>query len=731
MIQLAEKMQRINNLIETLNTDQYKAATAQPGHQLIIAGAGSGKTLTLVCRIAWIHCALDCPLPRILAVTFTNKAANTIKKRIQSSLDVSIHSAWIGTFHSICHKLLRQYHYEFKINQHFQIIDQDDQLRLIKKIQQELNIDEKTTPSRKTQFYINQQKENAIRASQSGEATADFNTADMQEVYTQYEEICQQSDLIDFNELILKVTETLQKTPALAKQFQNQFQYILVDEFQDTNHLQYTLIQLLSGEKTAISVVGDDDQSIYSWRGARVDHILSFANDFPDVTTTRLEQNYRSTAHILEAANALISHNKNRLGKTLWTDAQKGDPITIFNAINEQEEARYLVDSILNNQQHGIANADHAILYRSNAQSRVIEEHLARAGIHYVVYGGLRFFERAEIKDSLAYLRLIINSDDNQAFERIVNVPARQIGHASIEKLRLIAKEHQISLWQAIAFSEQTQSPLPARARAALNEFTTLITTLKEKMLLTSASELTEMCLQSSGLIQLQEKHAPETAKTKLENMQELINAISQYEQDNNEMSTALLLAQFISDTTLETHRESESEPTDSVQLMTLHTAKGLEFHTVFLTGMEEGLFPHKRSIVDQRELEEERRLCYVGLTRAETKLHITHAEYRRLYNQENYQRPSRFLNEIPAEHCVRTNSHDRPTSISTPTHTPLPPSTNRVPWRLGTHVNHPKFGFGIILNFEGQGKTGRVQVRFQHHGTKWLLIDYANLTSA
>ncbi|MEC8882221.1 MAG: 3'-5' exonuclease [Pseudomonadota bacterium] len=721
-------MQKINDLIQTLNEAQYKAATANPGHQLIIAGAGSGKTLTLVCRIAWIHSAFDCPLSRILAVTFTNKAANTIKNRIQDALNIPMYSAWIGTFHSICHKLLRQYHYEFKINQHFQIIDQEDQLRLIKKIQQELKIDEKITPARKTQYFINQQKENALRASNTKQEH--HYNLDMQLVYERYETLCRQSDLFDFNELILKVTETLSQQPELAKQFQNQFQYILIDEFQDTNCLQYTLIKQLAGEQTSISVVGDDDQSIYSWRGAKVDHILSFENDFPNVTTTRLEQNYRSTKHILEAANSLIANNSNRLGKTLWTDSEKGELITIFNAVNEQEEARYLVDNILNNQQNDISLTSQAILYRSNAQSRVIEEHLTRAGISYVVYGGLRFFERAEIKDSLAYLRLIVNPNDNQAFERIVNVPARQIGQASIEKLRQIARTNQISLWQSIILSDQEKNLLPTRTLQALKMFAEQIDTLREKMTHTSASELAEICLQTTGLIQLQEKQPPETAKTKLENMQELINAICQYEKDNNDLSPSLLLAKFISETTLDTHKDDKSESNDNVQLMTLHSAKGLEFHTVFLTGMEEGLFPHKRSITEQRELEEERRLCYVGLTRAKVKLHITHAEYRRLYNQENYQRPSRFLNEIPTEHCTRTaNQMAQSASYSTqPYESFIPEQHDHTPWRLGAHVNHAKFGFGVVLNFEGQGKTGRVQVKFQNHGVKWLLIDYANL---
>ena len=723
-------MQKVNQLIENLNEAQYKATTADPGHQLIIAGAGSGKTLALVCRIAWLHSAFNTPFSRILAVTFTNKAANTIKQRIQSALDTPIQSAWIGTFHSICHRLLRQYHYDFKISQHFQIIDQEDQLRIIKKIMQTAQIDDKVFPPKKVQYAINQQKEHGRRAQHcSAEDFAHQNQ--LCEIYQRYETYCQQSDLVDFNELILKVVETMTHNPSVAAQFQNQFQYILIDEFQDTNQLQYQLIKCIAGQSNFISVVGDDDQSIYSWRGARVDHILSFAKDFPEVTTIRLEQNYRSTGHILAAANTVIANNSNRLGKTLWTKAEPGERITIFNGLNEQEEARYCIDHIISNQRHGAQYQDHAILYRSNAQSRVLEEHMTRAGINYRIYGGLRFFERAEIKDSLAYLRLIVNPHDDQAFERIVNVPARSIGQTSIEKLRQLATEHGVSLWQAIAMSGQYPQRIPPRTTKALTAFADLINALAEKSQQLSASELAEHCMQTTGLIQLQEKQHPENAKTKLENMQELINAISQYEQSHSELNTAMTIAQFISDTTLDTHREDKEEQ-DSVQLMTLHSAKGLEFHTVFLTGMEEGLFPHKLSLTDERELEEERRLCYVGLTRARNKLHITHAEYRRMYNQESYQRPSRFLTEIPIENCDRINSNfgqQTVQNIRLAQENSNPESTST--WRLGSHVKHAKFGYGVVMNAEGSGSTGRIQVNFAEHGCKWLLTDYAKLESA
>ncbi len=723
-------MQKVNQLIENLNPAQHEAATAKPGHQLIIAGAGSGKTLTLVCRIAWIHSIFQVPLSRILAVTFTNKAATTIKRRIESTIDASIQSAWIGTFHSICHRLLRQYHYDFKISQHFQIIDQEDQLRIIKKLMQEHRIDEKITPPRKAQYYINQQKEFARRADAEVDIQHD-SQIQLREIYQHYEQFCQKSDLFDFNELILKVVETLESNPSVAQQLQNQFKYILIDEFQDTNQLQYRLIKRIAGSENYISVVGDDDQSIYSWRGARVDHILSFERDFPDVNAIKLEQNYRSTGNILAAANDLIANNPNRLGKTLWTQADPGEKITIFNATNEQEEARYLIDNINSNRQNNLKLTHQAILYRSNAQSRVIEEHLARAGISYIVYGGLRFFERSEIKDSLAYMRLIVNHHDNQAFERIVNVPPRAIGQASIDKLRQVARTFNVSLWQAIIISSEQNDLLPSRTLKALQDFSGIITTLAEKLAHTNASELTEICLQSTGLIQLQEKQHPENAKTKLENMQELINAISQYEHDNPELNTTMTLAKFISDTTLDTHKDQDQEQQDSVQLMTLHSAKGLEFHTVFLTGMEEGLFPHKLSLVDEKELEEERRLCYVGVTRAKVKLHITHAEYRRIYNQENYQRPSRFLNELPADTCSRisnTHSHNSNQAYQHSAIRSMNSSMQKSPWRLGDHVKHERFGFGVVLNAEGQGETGRVQVKFSDHGVKWLLTDYAKL---
>jgi DNA helicase-2/ATP-dependent DNA helicase PcrA len=722
-------MEKVNKLLENLNEAQYQATTADPGHQLIIAGAGSGKTLALVCRIAWIHSAFSVPFSRILAVTFTNKAANTIKQRVQTALDASVQTAWIGTFHSICHRLLRQYHYDFGINQHFQIIDQEDQLRIIKKLMQASQIDDKIYPAKKVQYAINQQKEAGRRARDC--SAEDFAyQGEVVNIYQQYETYCQQSDLIDFNELILKVVETLSTNPNVATRFQDQFRYILIDEFQDTNHLQYQLIKCIAGQKNYISVVGDDDQSIYSWRGARVDHILSFANDYPDVTTIRLEQNYRSTGHILAAANTVIANNSNRLGKTLWTNADPGEKITVFNGLNEQEEARYCVDHIMSNHRTGAEYQQHAILYRSNAQSRVLEEHLTRAGISYRIYGGLRFFERAEIKDSLAYLRLIINPHDDQAFERIVNVPARAIGQASVDKLRLLAREHNVSLWQAITMGAQDPQRLAPRTRKSLETFAEMIQDLSEKCQHLKASELAELCMQTSGLIQLQEKQHPENAKTKLENMQELISAISQYEQNHSELNTAMTIAQFISDTTLDTHRD-ESEQQDSVQLMTLHSAKGLEFHTVFLTGMEEGIFPHKLSQSDERELEEERRLCYVGLTRAKHKLHITHAEYRRLYNQENYQRPSRFLTEIPVEHCERINSDHTQQATQSIRLANMSDQIGNSPWRLGSHVKHPTFGYGVVMNAEGSGSTGRIQVNFVEHGNKWLLTDYAKLEPA
>lgn len=716
-------------LTHHLNDAQKQAVTESPRHQLIIAGAGSGKTRVLVHRIAWLHHINQIPTYNILAVTFTNKAANSIKSRVEELLQGAVHGMWLGTFHSVCHRLLRMYHKDFGIAPEFQVIDADDQLRMIKSIQKSFQLDDKAYPAKKTQYYISQQKEAGIRASQNAAHDDEYH-ANLHRVYQEYEKTCVASHLVDFDELILLVVENLTHNEPLRTRLQGQFRHILIDEFQDTNQLQYQFVKLLNGERNFITVVGDDDQSIYSWRGAQVDNILNFADHFPNVQTIRLEQNYRSSACILNAANAVIANNNKRLGKNLWTDAQSGDKVILFTAYNEAEEARYIIDTIQHNCQKDYHHGDHAILYRSNAQSRVLEEHLSRANIPYIVYGGLRFFERAEIKDALAYLRLATNHDDNQAFERIINTPTRGLGLASLDKIKQVQRQHGISMWEASKMCLQKDtSPLSPRTQNALLGFLQKISQLQEKGHNLGLSEWFELIVQSSDLIAHQHKNDPEQAKNKLENLQELLNAVSQYEHDHPQENTLLLASHFIADVTLDTRNPNAKEKSADrcVQLMTLHAAKGLEFDCVFLTGMEEGLFPHKMALYDGREIEEERRLCYVGMTRARKNLHITHAEYRRIYNQENYQRPSRFLQEIPAEFLNPYNQNGSNAS-SYQTTTQSSGQTQKNTWKLGQTVKHPSFGYGVVLSYEGHGSDARVQVRFENGGVKWLVAEYAKL---
>ena len=705
-------------LLKDLNPEQQQAVNAPPGHQLIIAGAGSGKTRVLVHRIAWLTHIWNIPTHAILAVTFTNKAAQSIRTRAEGLAASRLHGLWLGTFHSICHRLLRQFHSQFKIHEQFQVIDQDDQLRLIKKTQQLLNIDEKIYPAKKTQHFINHMKDQAMRA---GNAQSEHHDDPLVQVYSAYENTCRESNIVDFSELLLRTVEEIKQNSSLRSQLQNIFRFILIDEFQDTNQLQYQLIKLLAGSSNHVTVVGDDDQSIYSWRGAQVENIRAFSQDFQPAQTTRLEQNYRSTQHILTAANQLIAHNNNRLGKNLWTEHQHGEKIELYAARNEIQEAEYIVEHIRQGQNQQISYGENAVLYRSNAQSRVIEEQLARSGIPYVIYGGLRFFERVEIKDSLAYLRLLINPDDNQAFERIINIPSRRIGPASLEKLRQTSIQSQQSLWQSAQQHAQSGSN-PTRYQLALQSFLGIFESLRSDIENYPLSELLEKIIQSANLIHHIEKQYPENAKNKLENIQELILALQQFEQNMSDLPTSKQAAHFIADITLDNRnpRNKQEDADSCVQLMTLHTAKGLEFKQVFLTGLEEGLFPHKMALQDGRDLEEERRLCYVGMTRAMSKLHLSYAECRRLYQQDSYQRRSRFIDELPKEQIQQSHNPYDPLQQDAP--------DNQSSWNLGSNVRHPRFGEGVILNIEGSGAQCRIQVRFHQAGVKWLLAEYAKL---
>lgn len=719
-----------------LNEAQQQAVLAPMEHILIIAGAGSGKTRVLAERIAWLIQEKGLSPHSLFAVTFTNKAAAEMRSRIEQRLNFPVQNLWIGTFHSLAHRLLRIHHEKIGLPAGFQILDADDQLRLIKRIHKALNLDEEKWPPKQTQWFIKSQKDEG-RRSQNIVPETDFFTQTLNKVYSAYEAACQQSGLVDFDELLLSAYELLLQNPEILEHYQNRFQTILVDEFQDTNTLQYRWLKLLAGSTGKMMAVGDDDQSIYSFRGAKVENMHSLMKDFPNIQVIRLEQNYRSTGLILKAANAIISNNQNRLGKTLWTQGDPGEPLLVYTAFNEIDEARYIVDRIQSYHQQGIRYQDMAILYRSNAQSRVLEEQCLKANLPYRIYGGQKFFERAEVKDALAYLRLIVNRDDDSAFERVVNTPTRGIGQTTLTLLRETARANQQSLWKtAIALIEYQE--ISARAASSLLDFLRLIDTLATKTEALSLSEQTDYVIQTSGLLAHFQKDKTEKGQARVENLKELVTATQEFKPDEhltgeiqNSTHPFPELHRFLTQITLETSASLENNAfTDSIQLMTLHAAKGLEFQVVFLCGLEEGLFPHQLSLQESHQLEEERRLCYVGITRSRKKLHLSYAETRRLYGYEKLQRPSRFLSELPAD-CIQEVRASRPFSQSNqPTRSFNSLGTiDQSPYKIGQAVQHPKFGYGVILSYEGSGEHLRLQVKFRNGETKWLVAQYANLS--
>lgn len=710
--------------LKGLNEQQQAAVTAPLGHLLVLAGAGSGKTRVLVNRIAWLVEQAGLSPHAILAVTFTNKAAGEMKERLSHLLHEPLHGLWVGTFHGLCHRFLRRHFQEANLPEQFHILDSDDQARMIKRVLATLNLDTEQWPIKQAQAFINSQKDEGLRAHQV-QVAAYGPGRTLVRIYAAYEQACQQAGVVDFAELMLKTVELLRNNPQLLSQYQARFQALLVDEFQDTNTIQYVWIRLLTAGHTAVMVVGDDDQSIYGWRGAKIENIQRFAEDFAPVTTIRLEQNYRSTSTILQAANALIAHNQNRLGKALWTTGQTGDKVLLFSAFNELEEARFVAERIALELQQGFAPNDIAVLYRSNAQSRVLEEALLRAEIAYRIYGGVRFFERAEIKDTLAYLRLIVNPLDDAAFERVINFPTRGIGEKTLDEIRHQARATQQSLWQ-VACQILEHKQLPARAASALNQFMTLIEQLRQQTVALSLDEQIQAVLNQSGLYTHFAKIKNDQGTSKLENLQELINAAKQfrYEQDNTE--TMPLLIAFLAHASLEAGELQASQHERYVHMMTLHAAKGLEFPLVFLVGMEEGVFP---AAPEPSRIEEERRLCYVGMTRAMQKLIISYAEIRRKYGREEYHQPSRFLRELPLELVDEIRSKAR-FQMPMAKKQPSLATNHDSGLRLGQFVMHQKFGQGTVLAIEGSGARTRVQVRFNdEHGTKWLVVAYANLS--
>ncbi len=716
-------MDDVSTILDSLNEAQREAVGAPPGHMRVLAGAGSGKTRVLIHRIAWLIGVEGVSPQSILAVTFTNKAAGEMRARLEPMLRVPARALWVGTFHGIAHRLLRLHFKEAKLPQAFQIIDSDDQYRLVRRTLKNLEMDEQRWPPRQMQGFINSCKEAAERPRDLAD-TGDYARSQMIRVYQAYESARESAGLVDFPELLLRAYETCRDNADLLAHYRRRFSHILVDEFQDTNALQYGWIRLLAGDSGKVFIVGDDDQSIYSWRGARVDNILRFEEDFKNTATVRLEQNYRSTGTILGAANGLIGHNLTRLGKELWTAGADGEPIDIYAAFNEYDEAQHVVTRIQNWIADGGKRSDIAILYRSNAQSRVLEERLIAAEISYRIYGGQKFFERAEIKDALAYMRLLQSRSDDAAFERIVNTPTRGIGATTVDKIRSHARAGAMSLWQA-AF-DLAENGLPARAGKMVMAFIELIDTLDAEIEGMALHEIAEKVIVTTGLKAHHGKGGDEKAEGRKENLDELVSAARAYAADDDD--TMDEITQFLAYASLEAGENQAGEWDESVQLMTLHSAKGLEFPLVFMVGLEEGLFPHQRSVDDDNGLEEERRLCYVGMTRAMEKLHISHAEVRRLHGSENLCAPSRFLREIPADFLREVRPQ---AGISQPVFRPgsIAKSEQRAAGlSLGQRVAHKKFGQGTVLAFEGDGARARIQVNFDGVGSKWLIAGYAKL---
>jgi DNA helicase-2/ATP-dependent DNA helicase PcrA len=715
----------VSNLLNDLNPAQRAAVAAPLGPTLVLAGAGSGKTRVLTHRVAWLAQAENISPHGILAVTFTNKAAGEMRSRIEAMLDVRGAPLWIGTFHGIAHRLLRIHWRDAKLPQSFQIMDSDDQVRAIRKILKAQAIDDSRWVPKEVAWFINARKDEGQRPRDLGRDT-DPNRQMLAHIYELYERYCEQAGIVDFAELLLRAYELWQEHPSLLAHYRERFQHVLIDEFQDTNSIQYNWLRALAGTTGMPFAVGDDDQSIYRWRGARVENLHQFRRDFPRTELFRLEQNYRSSGNILAAANALISHNGNRLGKELWTSADHGTPVRVYAAYNERDEAAFVLARIRDWVANGGRRSECAILYRSNAQSRVLEEALLAARIPYRVYGGLRFFERAEVKDALAYLRLIFNRADDASFERIVNVPARGIGQKSIETVRSYAKDNACTLWEAAAASIKE---LGTRLGQSLFSFLSLIDELAKAITKLPLGAQVELVIQRSGLITHYAQDRSERGEARVENLKELINAAAAYEpRASDDDSTPL--ATFLAHAVLESGEDQASEWEDCVQMMTLHSAKGLEFPLVFLCGMEEGLFPHQRSATDLASLEEERRLCYVGTTRAMRQLYFTHAETRRMNGVDSRCSRSRFLAEIPGELIEEVRPRIQ---LSRPMYQVRPSRFEDTDesagnLRLGQRVRHGKFGEGVVLDVEGQGSHARVQVNFEREGAKWLVLAYAKL---
>jgi DNA helicase-2/ATP-dependent DNA helicase PcrA len=715
------------NLLERLNEPQLAAVTLPPQHALILAGAGSGKTRVLTTRLAWLISTGQVSPQGVLAVTFTNKAAKEMLARLSAMLPINVKGMWVGTFHGLCNRMLRAHYRDAGLPQLFQILDSADQLSAVKRMLKSLNVDDEKFPPRELCWFINAQKEAGLRPA-AVEAWDDW-TRRRIELYEAYETQCQKEGVVDFAELLLRCYELLERNEPLRRHYQERFRHILVDEFQDTNKLQYRWLKLLAGEGAALFCVGDDDQSIYAFRGADVGNMRDFEREFKVTNLIRLEQNYRSHGNILDAANAIIQNNPSRLGKNLWTEAGAGEPLRVHESYSDGDEARFIVDEVKALANDGHARAEIALLYRSNAQSRALEHALFNAGIPYRVYGGLRFFERAEIKHALAYLRLIANADDDTAFARVVNFPTRGIGARTLEQLADVAKAQGASLHAAI--------PQVAGAGGAkLTAFAALIVKLREASSL-PLPELVEHVLDLSGL-RTHYQHEKE-GQERLANLDELVNAASSFVAEEGRIAEegelSADLAAFLAHAALEAGEHQAGEGDDALQLMTVHSAKGLEFNVVFICGLEEGLFPHENSLVEDKGLEEERRLMYVAVTRARQRLYLCHAQTRMLHGQTRYNLPSRFIDEIPAGLLkfltARAGKYAGSAVQSAPSFGAAPRLQRSGELRIGQTVMHAKFGLGVIVNAEGGGADARVQINFGNAGMKWLALSVAKLEPA
>lgn len=721
----------ISELLDGLNDKQREAVAAPLGNYLVLAGAGSGKTRVLTHRIAWLIAVEGISEGAIMAVTFTNKAAAEMRHRIQTTLaqhsNHSLFGMWVGTFHSIAHRLLRSHYADAGLPQDFQIMDSEDQLRLMKRLLKLHNYDEKMYPPKQACWYINNKKDDGLRP----DMIDDMNDRQEKEwirIYEIYQDTCDRSGLVDFAEILLRAYELFLKKSLILQSYQRRFQHILVDEFQDTNNIQYAWIKLLAGDTGKVMIVGDDDQSIYGWRGAQIENIQRFLDDFDQAQTIRLEQNYRSTGNILKSANELISNNENRLGKELWTADGDGEPVGVYAAFNELDEALFVSSQIKIWLEDGGKLDDCAVLYRSNSQSRVLEEALIRANIPYRIYGGMRFFERQEIKDALAYLRLINNRHDDAAFERVINTPTRGIGERTLDTLRQLTRERQITLWQATQVAIQ-DNKLTGRAATALLRFVELINSLSQETEEMPLFAQTDFVIKHSGLYQMYEQEKGEKGEVRIENLEELVTATREFVKPDDAEDMSDLTA-FLTHASLESGEEQASPHQSCVQMMTLHSAKGLEFPRVFMVGVEEGIFPSFMSLEEPGRLEEERRLAYVGITRAKKKLTICYAESRRLYGKEERHIPSRFINELPEEciQAVRLRGTVTRAYNQSAVNAKRVFESDETAWKTGQKVRHEKFGQGTVINVEGAENNTRLQIAFQGNGIKWLIAHLAKL---